>query len=178
MGSYLIGSQLLGLQNCKDTDILVISTEYDHKREKKDGKDIVYRSKANLLKYMKFEVDLTNNIPLLLYNYQLDKTIIGQKFPIEYNILDYKDKLIELIEFVIENKAYNFNPRITIEGCCTKNIYQIAYNIFILQNKSPLITSEQKEIIQKIHDGTMSTDYIEELKKIFKELKKEVKQDE
>ena len=34
---------------------------------------------------------------------------------------------------------------------------------FILENNSIIITSKQKEIIQKIHDLKMSSDYLDEL---------------
>ena len=41
---------------------------------------------------------------------------------------------------------------------------------FILKNNSIIITSEQKEIIQKIHDLKMSSDYLDELENMIDKL--------
>lgn len=178
---YLIGSKLLGLENCKDTDMLVISTEHDYYREIKDDNiEILHRSEANILKFLNFEeTNIYKYAQGLISNFQYDQAIIGQNFPIKYNILDHKEKLIELLDFIIEKKIFNFNPRITVNGgCCSKFIYSVAYNIFILQNNNPIITKSQREIIQKLHDGKMPISYINELKNIFRKIKKEVKENE
>ena len=61
---------------------------------------------------------------------------------------------------------FNFNKRITTNnGHCSKIIYHIAYNLFILENNSPIITDTQKAIIQRIHDRLMPVEYIDELEK-------------
>ena len=179
MKYYLIGSKLLGLNNCHDIDVMTISNEYEYKREKKDNMEIFHRSEDNLLKFMRFQEDVFRYSSLLLSNYQYDQNIIGQSFPIKYNILDYKKELIDTLETIINHKLENFNPRITFnEKCCSKAIYHIAYNIFILQNNDPIINKKQKEIIQKIHDYEMPIEYLEELKQIFNEIKKEVANNE
>ena len=45
-------------------------------------------------------------------------------------------------------------------------------NIFILKNNSPIITVEQKAVIQKIHDCQMPIDYLDELLNILMEVLK------
>ena len=169
---YLIGSHLLGLEKNKDIDYLVIADNCDYVHKFENGEDIFYRSEENLKRYFSFDVEFIQGYRILIYNYQYDQNIIGQNFPIHYNVLDYRGKLIEFLKFVVERKIFNFNKGITTEKLyCSKSIYHIAYNIFILQNNSPIITPEQKEIIQKIHDKKMPIEYLDELEKMLYELK-------
>ena len=66
----------------------------------------------------------------------------------------------------------NFNPIIIVnKNCCSKLVYHIAYNLFIVQNNSPIITEEQKAIVQKLHDGEMPISYIDKLRAMIKALK-------
>ncbi len=170
MAKYLIGSKLLGLDNNKDSDYLVISSEYEYKRVASNGEDILYRSAANIQKFMTFNVDIKANARLLILNYQLDQSIIGQQFPITYNLIGYKDKVKELLKIIVENKLLNFNKRITVNGCCSKLLYHVAYNVFILQNGTTTLTEEQKAIIQDIHDYKKPISYLDELEEMILKL--------
>ena len=117
--------------------------------------------KKDLLKRMDFN---TTNLFHMLVNYQLDSKIIKQDFPFKYSILEHKKKLTQFLNDIVTYKLMNFNKLVTNKnGCCTKIVYHIAYNTFILLNNSTNITNEQKQIIQKIHDGEMSIEYLSEL---------------
>lgn len=48
-----------------------------------------------------------------------------------------------------------------------KNIYHIAYNLFILLNNSVTLTEEQMNIVQKIHDCEMPIQYLQELRQLY-----------
>lgn len=160
MEKYLIGSKLLGLSN-KDTDYIVITNE--NKKVSENGEDIFCLTKEQLLKNLNFNV---KNSFVLTGNYQYDRAIIGSEFPIEYHILEHKKDLIELLKRIVNKRLCNFNKRITQGNkCCCKMIYHIAYNLFILENNSPIITQEQKAIIQDIHDIKMPIEYLDELEK-------------
>jgi hypothetical protein len=168
---YLIGSKLLGLNNNKDSDFLILSKEHDYKRVWENDEDVVYRSVEHINKFLTYDVDVQRHHPLLLFNYQLDHSIIGQDFPVYFNILEHKDKVKELLHCVVDNRLYNFNKRITLNKLyCCKNLYHFAYNLFILMNNSTQLTEEQKEIIQKIHDGLMPISYIDEMKTMLNNL--------
>ena len=167
---YLIGSKLLGLDNAKDSDYLVICNDYEYERRPTNTQDIFYRNENNIKTLMVFNADLKENARFLILNYQLDKNIIGQNFPIEYHLLGYKDKVKELLKIIVENKLLNFNKRITVKGCCSKILYHVAYNAFILQNGTTTLTSEQKAIIQDIHDCKKPISYLDELKEIIYKL--------
>ena len=161
MEKYLVGSSLLGLSKARDLDYLIIGTkpsDYTYNEE-----DIRFREKNELLGCMKFE----NNSFGWIYNYQLDRQI-NNAFALyySYNLLDYRAQLINRLKKVVNKKLFNFNKIITQGNkCCCKIIYHIAYNLFILENNSPIITEEQKVIIQKIHDLKMPIEYLDELEK-------------
>lgn len=164
MNKYIIGSTLLGLSNNRDNDYLyLVDSEEEYNTVRfENGEDKHIRTTAEIIKCMNFETDV--NIWRKLINYQLDKEIIGQNFPIEYHILNHKEEAKNLLKSIVKNKDMNFNKNITSgNNCCTKDIYHIAYNLFILQNNSPIITDDQKAIIQQIHDIQMPISYLDEL---------------
>ena len=161
MNKYKVGSVGVGVSNNRDKDYVVISNEVDYKRtfDKETKEEIIYISEETLKNNLKFK----GNFHHQLYNYQYDREIIGEDFPIEYHILDYKKELLEYLKTIVENKSFNMNTRITAKGCCTKPVYHVAYNYFILKNNSPILTDEQFTIINMIHDGEMPISYINEL---------------
>lgn len=161
---YLIGARLLNLNTDGDLDYLIISNEHDYKRIYEGDTDLLYVSEKHLNEVMNFNKDLREYAHIMVLNYQLDADIIGQNFPIEYHLLDHKIELIKLLKNVVKYKLLNMHENMSINnGMCPKGIYHIAYNVFILQNNSPFITPEQKEIIQKIHDKQMPTSFRKEL---------------
>ena len=172
MKKYKVGSGILHLENCKDTDYVILSNEYGNYKmvyDKETKEDLIYITPEYLMKRLTFTI--TKN-KLLIYNYQYDRELIGNEFPIEYHILDYKDKLIEFLMFVVERKLFNLNRLIVCdERYCSRVIYHIAYNVFILQNNSPILTEEQLKIVQQIHDYQMPIDYVDTLTSMIYELK-------
>ena len=172
MKKYLIGSKLLRIENAKDVDLLVLKDIQSEEIIDQDwnslGKqDISYCSCSELNNRLSF-----NRYSIkTLSNYQFDSQIIQQDFPIKYSILSHRDDLIAFLKTVSKKKLFNFDLSISIDGrYCSKIVYHIAYNIFILQNNSPIITNEQKEIIQKIHDIQMPIEYIAVLQNFIDKL--------
>ena len=163
---FLVGSSLLNLSNPKDTDyVVIVDTEEELETLKNSGNkefgDNHYLTKSMLVQNLNFEYSEYRS----LINYQYDATInpaFGSYY--EYHILDYKDTLKTLLKKIAKVKSNNLNKRVMTEnGCCTKLVYHIAYNTFILINNSPIITNDQKAIIQSIHDKNMPIDYIDDL---------------
>lgn len=171
MEKYKVGSGILHLENCKDTDYVILSNGYgDYKMvyDKDTGEDLIYITPEYLTSLLTYQ---KKKKQLLIYNYQYDRGIIGEEFPIEYHILDYRQELINYLKEVSKFKLFNFNKRIKYNKLyCSKIIYHIAYNIFILQNNSPIITEEQKAIVQQIHDGKMPIEYIDVLENMLNNL--------
>ena len=167
MKKFIIGSSILGLTNLRDKDYLYI-VENGNTITINDENDNHYRTKEYQLELLEFK----NNDGRKLFNYQCDKAI-NKEFGefISYNILDYKSELIKFLKNIVNKKLFNFDKRVSTEDKkCAKYIYHIAYNLFIVENNSPIITTEQKEIIQKIHDLKMPIDYLDELERKINEL--------
>lgn len=156
---YLVGSKLLGLKNASDEDYIDIVEEEKNYRKVINGKDVNFRNKDLLLKIMNFEADFEQWSMAMSWNYQLDADIIKQNFPIEYHILEHKEALRKFLNEIRNKKARNYSPAIyDINGFMLKSCYHIAYNKFILENNSIILTDNQKDIIQKIHDHKMTWD--------------------
>lgn len=173
---YLIGSHLLNLNNNHDVDYLQIVESDDatlYKREFIDSEDVVSRSIANMDRQMNFAFPIDRKtVSYYVINYQLDKSIIGQEFPYKYRILDKREKYVELLNYIVDNKIMNFDKEININDWhCSKILYHVAYLTFILENNSTTLTAEQKEIVQKIHDRKMPIVYLDELEEIIRNLK-------
>lgn len=169
MKKYQVGSKLLGLKNSKDNDFVVLCEDLVlTKRVIENGEEIFYKTKKELMYTLTFKLINNSNT---LFNYQYDRDIIGEDFPVEYHLLDYKNELILYLNKIVDSKLFNFNKLITCNnGNCSPKIYHIAYIVFIIKNNSPIITEEQKEIIQKIHDANMPISYLDELTKMIKEV--------
>jgi hypothetical protein len=160
----LLGSKLLGLSNNKDTDYITINDETKPNGEKVDFGIRKLEWIENRLNFSIIDI-------YTLYNYQLDQSILKQDFPIKYNILDYRSELIDMLKKIVRENMFNFHKGIQAEGGnCSKMIYHIAYNVFIVQNNSPIITAEQKAIVQKIHDRQMPIDYLDTLAEMINNL--------
>lgn len=164
---YLVGSKLLGLSNTKDTDYVVLVKENGvYKRVIEDGADVLYISEEYVKQIMSFTFK-SYTYSINAFNY--DANIIGQDFPIEYHILDYKKELKALLQYIAKNNLLNFSNKITINGYMSPNLYRVYYNYCILENNSVLLTAIQKETVQKIHDNEMPISFLDELKeKILK----------
>lgn len=172
---YLVGSYALGLSNSKDADYVVIVDGYDSEycvKKFEDGAEHFYETKANIDSFMLFERPFVHqNILRYAINYQYDQSIIDSEFPLKYNILDQRQKYVEMLNWIVDNKALNFNKGINLNNWkCSKLIYHVAYIVFILENNSTTLTSKQKAIVQKIHDKQMPIAYLDELSKRIKSL--------
>lgn len=164
---YLIGSKLLGIKNTKDIDYVEIVEGNDiHYRQFKDGKDILYESEDTVLANLNFTAS-RKEFSIIAYQYDqtLRKHFGHDDFPIKYNILDHRKELEELLAYIKERKILNYNTRLYGKnGHVPKQIFHIAYNKFILLNNSPILTEEQQEFIQRIHDKDVTWD--EYIKKV------------
>lgn len=164
---YLVGSKLLGLSNAKDTDYVVLVKKNGvYKRVIEDGADVLYISEEYVKQIMSFTF---NSYTYSINAFNYDANIIGQDFPIEYHILDYKKELKALLQYIAKNNLFNFNDKISVDGSMSPNLYRVYYNYCILENNSVFLTAIQKENVQKIHDKEMPISFLNELKeKILK----------
>lgn len=175
MKKYLIGSKLLGLDDVKsDTDyIVIVGEEQEDSVVYDNGIDYHYRRLSSIENTMLFRLPYDScTIRYYVVNYQLDKDIIRQGFPYKFSVLDYRDKYIEMLNWIVDNKACNFKRcKYLNDGNCSQAITHVAYTAFIMQNRSVELTSEQRGVVQKLHDMQMPQDYLDELEKIIRNLR-------
>ena len=173
---YLVGSKLLKINNNRDVDYLNLvksATTEELKLRKENGAEIHTRTEEMERRTLNFELPFTYQaIHWYIVTYQLDKSIIGQDFPIKHSVLEKRDKYIEMLNWIVDNQALNFKKNEWLNrGNCSKIIYHIEYIVFILENNSTVLTDEQKVIVQKIHDTQMPQDYLDELAERIRNLK-------
>lgn len=175
MEKYLVGSQALNLNRAKDADyvILVDGNGRDYcVHTFEDGEDRFYLTKANLDSYMNFEREFCGRT-ILRYaiNYQYDKRIISADFPHKYDILSRRENYVEMLKWIVDNKALNFDKSLKINDWkCSAVIYHVAYLTFILENNEVSLSAEQIAQVQKIHDKQMPVSFLDELAEKIKNL--------
>ena len=164
--TYLVGSRLLMLDNCRDTDYI-----YFDGIKQSSGNNCCY-IKMNLPHVELILSQMGNpaktlrsfNFPVCNYYYQFSSCFQPDDFPIKWDIRDNKEAWKTLLKQHISNqKAVDkyINPS---EGLCKKPLYNIAYQYFMIVDDAVWLSGEHKQIVQKIHDLEMPSDYFYELK--------------
>lgn len=167
---YLVGSALLNLKNINDLDY--ISLENNNEKEnnnllKNNEKIDIFYVDSKRIASLTYDIDYFENSKTLFENFQYDNSIrsnLGhEKIPIEFRILENREKVIELLNFTKENMLQNYTPLISYPGgFMTKSTLNVVYTKFIIENNSIILTEEQKDVIQRIHDRSMPwTEYLE-----------------
>ena len=193
---YTVGSRLLNLQN-KSSDYDFFKIYKDKEESKTDyKKDITFlqeqypnsvvhldfRIKKDLESYLGCFCDNIKKIHCLnyktyLYKYQLDSSIIGQNFPYEFHILNYKKQMIEVLyyigfelnfagdkglfeyykkgfykTFINLTKKRNITFKEQDYNVIPKVFYHFMYTLFIFKNNSTSLTNEQINILKEIRN--------------------------
>lgn len=156
------GSQIF-CENCNDKDYLVVVKDfvYAHKKFNKDNVDYFCYSLDEFNKLARMELNDQRDVYAveLLFNH----VEYGENPIANYNWFDYQDKAIEV---ALKRGKYGcFNPRVRhIKGGCSQSmVWQLAI-YFAIMNQSADFTAEQREFLQKCHDGELDISYAEELK--------------
>ena len=176
----LIGSSMLGLANAHDRDWLILDDEVPldrrnpnlHKHVGSD--DFTHVNPIMLRKALDFELPMLQYGLFMLFDYQKDRKLIGSDFPYDYDWLSHRAQIIELVQTNLDNNTEGcglFVCRTNGVVCMEKNTYHVAWNIFALMDGDVRISPEHLAIVQKIHDREMPQTYIEELRKMAKDLR-------
>lgn len=173
---FEIGFGFIFPNHGRDRDYLLINKDEEnriYKRYIQEGNDILEESLKELKDRISFDKNWLMRQRLLdhyqaLFLYQLDTEFRKQRgsyFPLEINILQHKEDILNLLREIEQKKKFNFNRKITIDGkYVSKTFYSIAINKFFIANNSMILTKEQKNIILKIHDIKMTwEEYIEKV---------------
>lgn len=168
IGNYQIlficktGSQIF-CDNCNDKDYLVVvkDFEYAYKKFNKDNVDYFCYSLAEFNKLARME--LNDQRDVYAVELLLNDVVYGENPIYKYDWFDYQKRAIEVA--LKRGETGPFNPRVRhIKGGCSKQmVWQLAI-YFAIKNQSTLFTAEQRELLQKCHDGELPVSYAEELK--------------
>ena len=163
---YKTGSQLF-CENCKDLDYTVVVDNWnkDFKAYCIDGIDYFCYSVAEFEKKIKMTSGRMSD--LYAIETYLNEPVYGINPIPNYNWTDYKDKAIETIMRCGEMNY--FNPNVIRENengeiVCSKTMCWALATMFVIKNGQASFTVEQKEILQKCHDGMLSKLYADTLK--------------
>ena len=156
MTDIIVGSSILGLENVRDRDILVLDSEREYSwfdLDKNNFHPVSYERLKNEMAFM------PNRYWDGFYAYMLDSDINPNE--LDYNVFEHKDDMRKMLkEFNFERRGMvipeKYAPKIEF---LDKKYYHLAYNLFLLQNGSKELSQEQKDIIQKIHDREMPLSY-------------------
>lgn len=159
----LTGSETF-CSNCKDTDIWVIAnTDKDYSRIfGYEGYDIFVWSLNNLKECTQFEQKEFKS--LYIISFLKNEKLYGTNPIPDFNLLDHKNKLVDLMIMLCERKYNNslYANAKNDEMCLKQSVWLFA-NYFAILNDSLDFTDEQKEILQKCHDNELPRSYIEDL---------------
>lgn len=180
-GPYSYGSSLF-FDNPRDVDLLYlvedssfcVKEELIQKDKNEKPIDLIYLSLPYIRKMLAANSckDL-ESYRQLIYLHMLDKRLRPKDFPIKVDIFLKKDLILQAIKKIKQNKKLNWNSQILIDGkYVSKKLYHVLINLFYFKNNDISLTSEQKEIIKKIHDYQMSW---EEFNSIYNKLILEVR---
>lgn len=169
---FLVGSRLVGLESPADSDRLVVVENADESHYKAlgclEGVDTFERSTANIKAALDYRLDREKWHRAMIYNYQLDRALIGPDFPFEFHLLDHRHEALDLVGFVLANGLMNFNK---ILAPVAKSVYHLAYTLFILKNGSPVLTAADRAVVNGIHDRKTDPTFLDDLKALYLELR-------
>lgn len=163
---YKTGSQLF-CENCKDLDYTVVVDNWnkDFKAYHIDGIDYFCYSVAEFEKKIKMTSGRMSD--LYAIETYLNEPVYGINPILNYNWTNYKDKAIETI--IRCGETNYFNPNVIRKKdngkvVCNKTMCWALATLFVIKNGQAVFTVEQKEMLQKCHDGTLSKLYADALR--------------
>lgn len=158
----LTGSELF-CENCKDKDYLVVvkDYEYPYKKFNKDNVDYFCYSLEEFEKLARME--LRNYRDVYAIELLLNNSVYGKNPIAKYNWFDYQKKALEVALREGKKSCFCKQVRHVNGGCSKQMVWQLAI-YFAIKNQSANFPAEQRELLQKCHDGELPVSYAEELK--------------
>lgn len=164
---YLIGSQFLKLQNCKDTDYLLTGEQLSTVSLQKNESYLPIDFFQWYVDFLKGDEEKTTDSFVFFTLYQFSQ---GWRpdFPVKFEMLDFKKKWIKLLQHFVNSEEAT--KRMLTGGKATKVFYHIAYQYYILKENTYQISEEGLSLVQHIHDFGMEEKDFFELKNMVNSL--------
>lgn len=169
---FLVGSRLLRMDNCGDTDYCYFSKIRLPKEYKVHKIPMVAKLMQNFPKYLKYRnaKGSTSTMSVSNYYYQYSKCFHPEEdWPITWDIRDYKEDWIKMLKNHI-NSEEAITQYIKGKTFIDKKFYNIAYQYFMIRDNTVYLEGESKQIVQKIHDRQMPISYFYEMRELINAL--------
>ena len=160
--SYIVGSKMLGLSNCGDTDIVCYGNPGVKHTE---GTQFIYKD-LDALKLFLSKFDDPDSLaghfnrPFCGHFYQHSKCFHPdvENYPIDWDVREHKEGWKKILKnHITHEEAEGYY--ILKEGVCRKTLYNIAYQYYMILRDTVWLNEEDLAIVQKIHDLQMPAEY-------------------
>lgn len=151
------GSQLF-CTNCKDSDVIVVVDNFDKKKFRIENTDVFVYSLEDFLKLAHVSVgDERDVYSILVPMAQGDNVLFGvSPLTADYDWFAYKDKILNAALAYGEKSSFNEKvKRTAAPDYCLKSTTWLFAIYYAIVNHGFDFTSEQKNILQKCHDGEL-----------------------
>ena len=162
---YLVGSKMLGLDNCRDEDWITLIDERTPFDNQNGHVRIAFLQ--TLINHFIEGKGQHNDPYKSKYIYQISAGFHDDRdYPFkDFNILDHKQVWIKKL------KGYMNHPETEkfalASGSLNKTFYHILYQYYMIVENTHFISEEAKTDVQKIHDFEMSSRYFYELRDLI-----------
>jgi hypothetical protein len=168
--TYLVGSKLLRLDNCGDTDYVYFDK----------GLDFSPAPNYHYIQYSAKELDFilklfksrpNNCLDFISYLFQFSSCFHPESdYPVTWNVFEDKKAWVKALNVLMTDKG-SYEKFIDADaGVLKKEFYNVAYQYYMIIESSPWLSKHNLDIVQKIHDRKMDINYFNFLKKKIAEL--------
>lgn len=166
---FLFGSKLLRLNNCRDEDwrsFYFGNSPDSHSEQHSINLDVELERINNFTR----KRYIHENPNKALYLYQMSRGFHEKEddFPIYFNILNYKDIWVEVLQSYV-NSITTENTALRTD-ILPKKFYHLLYQYHMIREDAHWISDEAKVDVQKIHDFEMPSSYFYELRDLINNL--------
>ena len=160
MRKYLVGSKMLKLDNCRDTDYMYIKEE----NEVSDEKGRTVRFQNFIIESFIRTKDIKSDPCKSWLLYQVTTGFHEEDdYPFKFDIRDYKDQWIKHLQAYLNDA--DVERRYTERGeILPKEMYHFEYQYHMILENKLWLDGEAKDVVQKIHDLEMPVSYFYELR--------------
>lgn len=146
-------------ENCNDIDYKIIIDNPKLKRktyrDNENSTDYIFCSLEERTKELNFDNNNKLNLYIIEELFKPTTTVYGDS-SVNLDLLGNKDKYIELLRKTLP-KSY-LNPIVKWENSdkyCNRHLWWAILGLKFIENKSYIVDSELKDVIQKCHDGVL-----------------------
>ena len=166
--TYLVGSKMLGLQNCHDEDWLTFIDEKSSIARESGCHSISFYK--NIIRQFKEGQIIHFDYFKALFIYQLSSGFFDDEGYIfkDFNILEHQVVWKKWLKAYVNSEA--ISNRILKDSRIQKWCYHLLYQYYMIKENTHRLSEEAMSEVQKIHDLERPSSSFEELKALINSL--------